>query len=277
MRQTNREDCVIHANCQGEPLAKLLMASPEFAARWRIHIYTNYTRDAIPDAILKNATLFCYQHLGPEWEDLSSESLLSRTGPGTRPVCIPNMFFQGYWPFWTNNSPMQFGDYLLDKLYEAGAGKPEILRIYLHGAVEKMVDLEEVVRRTLEIEFSKEAACDVKTAGFVADNWRNVRLFQTVNHPDKPLLVHMAQGLLAHLGLPPLPRETCDAFTFDYEGFALPIHPKVAAFHGLPFADAETAYPVFGRRMTFARYISRYIDCRMNHLEDMFLAYLQLV
>ena len=272
-----REDCVLHANCQGEPLARLLMASPEFAARWRVHVYTNYTRDAIPDAVLKNATLFLYQHLGPEWEEVSSEALLARTGPATRPVCIPNMFFLGYWPFWTNDSPMEFGDFFLDKLFEAGAGKPEILRIYLHGDVSKMADLEGGVRHTLEMEFAKEERCAVKTAAFVAENWKKTRLFQTVNHPDKPLLLHTAQGLLDHLGLAPLPHAACDAFAYAYEGFDLPIHPKVAAFHGLPFAGDETQYPVFGRTMTFARYISRYIDCRVNHMEDTFLGYLQMV
>ncbi|MCC8194568.1 MAG: hypothetical protein LIP28_07985, partial [Deltaproteobacteria bacterium] len=195
MKDDTREVCVLHANCQAEPLSRLLMASAEFAARWRIRIYTNYTREAIPDPILKAATLFLYQHLGPEWGEVGSDALLARLGPDARPVCIPNMFFLGYWPFWTRNSPMEFGDFFLDKLYESGAGKPEILRVYLHGDVRKVVDLEAVVRDTLDAEFAKEERCAVKTAPFVAANWKTIRLFQTVNHPDAPLLVHVAQGL----------------------------------------------------------------------------------
>lgn len=277
MQDDFREDCVLHANCQGEPLARLLLASPEFAARWRIHLYTNYTRDAIPEPLLRNATLFLYQRLAPEWGDIASDRLLALAGPQMRPVCIPNMFFLGYWPFWTNKGPMDFGDMVLDKLYEAGAGKPEILRIYLHGDVRKMADLDAVVRETLATEEDKEKHCDVKTAGFVAENWKKARLFQTVNHPDAPLLVHVAQNLLTHLSLPPLTKDVCEGFSFGYEGFDLPIHPKVAEYHGLPFAGENTEYPVFGRTMTFSRYVSRYIDCRMNHLEDGFLGFLQVV
>lgn len=277
MHDDHREICVLHANCQGEPLAELLMASPAFASRWRIQFYTNYTRDAIPENALKNATLFLYQHLGPAWGDIASDRLLARAGAQTRPVCIPKMFFLGYWPFWTGKSPMDFGDIWLDKLFEAGAGKPEILRIYLHGDVRKMADLAAVVRETLAVEAAKEERCAVKTAGFVAENWKRVQLFQTVNHPGVPLLLHVAQGLLAHLGLPPLEQAVCDAYSYGYEGFSLPIHPKVAAFHGLPFAGDEAEFPVFGRAMTFAGYVSRYIDCRMNHLEDNFLGYLQMV
>ena len=272
-----REDCVLHANCQGEPLARLLLASPEFAARWRIHLYTNYTRDAIPEPLLRNATLFLYQHLSPEWGDIASDRLLALTGPRTRPVCIPNMFFQGYWPFWTNKSPMDFGDTVLDKLYEAGADKAAILRVYLYGDVRKMADLDAVARETLATEAAKEEYCAVKTAGFVTENWKKIRLFQTVNHPDTPLLLHVTQNLLAHLGLPPLTNDVCEGFSFDYEGFVLPIHPKVAEYHGMPFAEESTEYPVFGRTMTFSRYVSRYIDCRMNSLEDGFLGFLQMV
>ncbi|MDL2210885.1 hypothetical protein LJC26_08820, partial [Desulfovibrio sp. OttesenSCG-928-O18] len=260
MEHSHLEDCVLHANCQGEPLALLLGLSPEFAARWRIRQYTNYTRDAIPDSVLQNATLFLYQHLGPEWGDISSEALLQKTGPGTASVCIPNMFFKGYWPLWTSDSPMDFGDTLLDRLYLSGAGKPEILRIYLHGDMKKLADPAGVLAKTLATEREKERYCDVKTAAFVEENWRKTRLFQTVNHPDVPLLLHAAQGILRHLGLAPLPEAVCAEFSYGYEGFDLPIHPQVAAFHGLPFAGEDTEYPVFGRRMTFTQYISRYID-----------------
>lgn len=277
MNDESRELCVLHANCQGEPLAELLMASPGFASRWRIQSYTNYTREAIPESALRTATLFLYQHLGPEWGDVGSEALLARLGSRAWPVCIPNMFFLGYWPFWTSDSPMEFGDSLLDTLHASGAGKPEILRVYLHGDIRKMADLEGVARHSLEREFAKEERCAVKTAPFVAANWRTTRLFQTVNHPDAPLLLHAARELLAYLGLPPPTPELCDSYSFGYEGFELPVHPGVAAYHGLPFAGEETLYPVFGRRMTFAQYVSRYVDCRLNRLEEFFLAYLQLV
>lgn len=267
----------MHANCQGEPLALLLAKSPEFSAKWRVAHYTNYTREAIPKSVLKTATLFVYQHLGAEWGEVASQALSARLNPLAERVCVPNMFFAGYWPFWTSKSPMNFGDYFLDKLYEAGAGKPEILRIYRHGNVAAMADLEGVVAETLALERKKEERCVVKTADFVEKHWRSMRLFQTVNHPEAPLLVVTAQGILAHLGLSPLPDSVCREFTFDYEGFELPIHPKVAARHGLSFAGEDAEYRVFGRKMTFDQYISRYIDCRMNHMEADFLAYLQLV
>ena len=272
-----RERCVLHANCQGEPLAALLALSPEFSTRWQVTHYTNYTREPVPEHALRDATLFLYQHLGPEWGDISSDALLARGNPKALAICIPNMFFKGYWPFWTNKSPMDFADTLLDKLIDAGAGKPEILRVYRYGKIEIMADLSGIVATSLAVEEAKEERCAVKTAAFVAENWRRMRLFQTVNHPDVPLLLHAVQQLLAYLGLPCLSEEVTAPFAYPYEGFALPIHPRVAAAHGLPFAHEGTEYPVFGRMMTFDQYISRYIDCRLNHMDKEFLAYLQLV
>ncbi len=280
MAGTNTPElCILHANCQGEPLAALLAASPDFARRWRVRHYTNYTREAIPGEALQTATLFLYQHLGAEWDDFASNALLARLPSSCAALCLPNMFFKGYWPFWTADSAMPFGDTLLDKLIDAGAGKPEILRVYLHGPVEKMADFDGIVGETLARERQKEQECGcvAPTADLVAARWREERLFQTVNHPGETLLLHVADGILARLGLPALPGDVRKNFRAEYEGFELPIHPKVAAHHGLPFAGDATAYPVFGRSMTFIQYISRYIDCRLNGMESDFLGYLQLV
>lgn len=277
MERDDRELCLLHANCQGEPLALLLASSPEFSARWRVRHYTNYTREAIPEEALRDATLFIYQHLGPEWGGFSSDSLLGEINPAASSLCIPNMFFKGYWPFWTSDSPMDFADVLLDTLYASGAGKPEMLKIYLHGTVTRMVDVDGTVAETLRIEREKEKRCDIETSAFMARHWRERPLFQTVNHPGEELLLLVAQGVLAHLGLPCLSGDVCAAFRYDYEGFHLPIHPKVGAHLGLEFAGEDTEYPVFGKKMNFAHYVSRYIDCRLNGLEDSFLAYLHLV
>lgn len=44
MHRDTREECVLHANCQGEPVARLLGLSPEFSGALRVTHYTNYTR-----------------------------------------------------------------------------------------------------------------------------------------------------------------------------------------------------------------------------------------
>ena len=111
---SRQELCLIHANCQGDPLAWLLAATPEFAVRYEVRRYTNFERELIPPEELARCTLFIYQHLGEHWDEHASDRLLARVAPGALRCCIPNMLFKGYWPFWTNRSSMDFGDTFLD-------------------------------------------------------------------------------------------------------------------------------------------------------------------
>jgi hypothetical protein len=61
----------------------------------------------------------------------------------------------------------------------------------------------------------------------------------------------------------------------DYEEFTLPIHPQVAAFYGLQYADAQTRYPAYGKQKTFDEYAAAYVDCRLAGIDN-FIGYLQL-
>lgn len=74
----DRQLCVLHANCQGEPMAALLRLCPGFAARYEIRLFTNYTREPVPDEVLSSCSLFLFQHLGPQWNGLASEALLKK-------------------------------------------------------------------------------------------------------------------------------------------------------------------------------------------------------
>ena len=96
--------CILHANCQGGPLTRLLRLSPAFSRRWDILHITNYDRSPVPSDALEHCSLFLYQHLGPQWGDLASENLLSRLPRNAVSLCLPNLFFMGYWPFWTSDS-----------------------------------------------------------------------------------------------------------------------------------------------------------------------------
>ncbi len=271
----------MQANCQGDELETLLNASAAFRRRYRLARYTNYTREIIPEEALARCSVFLYQHLEGHWGDLSSASLLSRLSPAARSFCIPNLLFTGYWPFWTRHSPIDFGDSLLNRLIDEGAPKAAILKIYLHGDIRSFVDLDANLERCLAIEARKEAKTPFKVLDFIRASWRERPVFYTINHPGDEVMLRIAQGILAALDLPSLSEDEFAAARAagfpSYTEFSLPIHPQVAAHFNLPFGGPDTEYNVFGRRMTFARYISRYIDCRLNGMDKDFTGYLQVV
>jgi len=89
----DKELCIVHVNCQGPPLIQRLLSCPEFAKRYKCVLFTNYTKDPVPDEMLQQCSLFLYQHLGQDWGDLASEKLLSKLPKSARHLCVPNMFF----------------------------------------------------------------------------------------------------------------------------------------------------------------------------------------
>ncbi|MDR2727325.1 MAG: hypothetical protein LBC10_04965 [Deltaproteobacteria bacterium] len=268
--------CILHANCQGDPLAFLLAASPEFSARYAVRRFVNYRRDPIPGDLLARCALFLFQPLGDAWDELASSRLAERLPQDARCLQIPNMFFKGYWPFWTNAGPLDFGDSFLDRLAEQGLSQAEAMHVYLHGKLETKFDLDAIADETLARERDKERLAEVRSADFVAMHWRNRQLFTSVNHPAPELMIRAADGILAALDLPPAPeaaKRACPPCDADFD---LPIHPAVGRHFGLPFVSEARRYNIFGHPMSFAEYAACYMDCRLRGLDN-FIAYLHLV
>lgn len=270
------ELCLIHANCQGEPLANLLRAHPAFTARWSCRVVLNYTREPVPDEALAACTLFLYQHLGPEWGALSSSALLARANSSAGRIAVPNMFFKGCWPLWTSDPDFNYSDRLLDALLERGLTREQTLHLYLRTDPAKYFDLDALARESLAHERAKEAHAEVKYVDLVQDRWRDDQLFFTVNHPRKTLLRLVADGVLERLGLGPLPRSAFLAAPEELGEFELPVHPAVAARSGIAWAGPDRLWEVYGRKMSFAEYAGHYVDCKLLGERD-FISYLRIM
>ncbi len=267
--------CILHANCQGDPLAFLLRSTPEFAAEFDIFRAVNYRRDPIPDELLARCALFLFQPLGEKWDELASSRLMDKLPSTAVSLHVPNMFFKGYWPFWTNTGPMAFGDSFLDHLADQGLSLAEGMHIYLHGRLSSKFDLDAIAAESLERERDKERLAVVGTADHVAAFWKERQLFTSVNHPQAELCLRVADAILERLNLPPVPpaaRRACPLCDADFD---LPIHPEVGRHFGLPFVFPERTYNIFGKSLTFAQYAACYLDCRLRGSD--FIAYLHQI
>lgn len=273
--------CLIHANCQGVELETLLKASRSFSETFRIERYTNYTKESIPDESLAECGLFLYQHIGPQWGELSSAALLSKLPPLAASLQVPNMLFTAYWPFWTARGPMgEFNDKLLNQLIDQGLPKEAVIRQYASQKALKPADIAASYERSIAIERTKEENALVKTVDFVLERWKEKPMFHTINHPCAELLIHAAQKILEGIGMPRLSKRELEGLNSkglfpSYADFDLPIHPYVAAFHSLKFIGLESRFSFFGQSVSFEEYVSLYIDCRLQGREKDFPACLQ--
>lgn len=274
----DKRTAILHANCQGQPLAAFLSASPEFAQYFAPCVYVNYTREAVPAAALDACGLFLYQHLGPEWGELASAALLSRLPAGCPSLCIPNMFFRGPWPLWSGAPGFDYRDIYLDTLLGMGLTRRDILHLYLSTPLGKKYDLAALLAETVARETERQAHTPIQYLDFVLGHWRERPLFLSVNHPGPELLHRAAAGILAELGLAPMGQaDLPDASSLGegYVDFELPVHPQAAAFYGLAYGGEDRAYNVYGRAKTFAQYAEAYVDCQLSGIDD-FISYLHL-
>ena len=262
--------CILHANCQGDALRPLLENTPAFARHFEIRQFCNFTREEVPDRDLAACGLLLHQRLAPHWGEISTDRLLPRLGPDAQAIILPNLFFEGYWPVWTNAfTGIDFADSLLEKLLGAGLSPADALRLYLKGDPALLGDVEAVAEDSLAREEAKEADDPIRTTHILRERWREEQLFLTVNHPGRALVFHVAEELLRLLGLGPLPESVRRAYVHPQDEFWLPLHPALGPRLGLSFASRERRYPVFGASLTHQEYISAYLSCRAHGVADL--------
>lgn len=267
--------CLIHANCQGEPLFDLLTAHPDFAREFEVRHYVNYARQALPGADLGDCALLLYQRLEADWGELSSDALLARLPAGCRTFCLPNLFFLDYWPLWSSNAAFAYSDILLDALLARGLSDREILHLYLFTDPWRYFDLDARMEASRRREQAKEQHWDIAVSPVIRRRFRSDPLFRTVNHPGKSLCLLVADGVLAGLGYPPLPGPVRDALPDPFAEFTLPVHPAVAERLGLEFLPPKPLFPVYGRDMDIEEYVGCYLACKRAGETD-FIGFLRL-
>ncbi|XPV76772.1 MAG: WcbI family polysaccharide biosynthesis putative acetyltransferase [Desulfovibrio sp.] len=269
----SKKICLIHANCQGEGIIKGLYTSPNFAAQYHIRHITNYSREPFPQDLLKNCDLFLYQYLGEEWNELSSEYVLSQLPAGAKALCIPNYFYNGYWPLWDNTPGFNYRDIYLDELLDSSLSNEEIMILYMRGRIPARHDFTKRITASLIHEQKKESHTPIKYLTQYEKYAGSIQLFNTVNHPAPVLMAFLVRSILDIFGFPHPPDvPLLKAVDFAPE-FEHPIHPTVAKTFNLSFAPPEREYHVYGTPMTFARYIGHYIECRRAEQSD-FISYL---
>jgi hypothetical protein len=271
----NKELCLIHANCQGDPLVAALRLHPDFSARYEVKLYVNYAHEVIPENELTGCSLFLYQWLDPKWENLASEVLLRGIPAGARALCIPNLFFNAYWPF-CRSGLFEFEDIFLEELLARGLGKKEILHLYLNTDIRKYYNLDELIGQSRERQRNSERLrWDVPVLDFILERYQEEKVFNSVNHPNKEVCLHVADGLLDLLGFDPLPEELAALYPEPFSEYEAPIHPQVVDYMRLGFVQPGQKYFVYGQEKTFEEYAACYVDFRMLGLDD-FIGFMRL-
>ncbi|WP_291325796.1 WcbI family polysaccharide biosynthesis putative acetyltransferase [Desulfovibrio sp. UCD-KL4C] len=269
-----KKTCILQANCQGEPIEDLLNLSPEFKESYNTYRFTNYIREPIPDELLSKCDLFLYQHLAKGWGELSSETICSKLKDTCKTIAFPSMLFIHYWPLWSRQKGFDYPDIFLESLFERDLDESQIIHLFMNAKLTNIYDFKSIIAESEKIERQKESFCSAKYVDHILANYKQRKLFNTINHPGKELLTNTANAILFELNLSELTTAHIGAFPEPFPDFEQPIHPQIAEYLGLEFCGPDTRYHVYGAELTFREYAIRYIKCRKLGMED-FIGFLQ--
>ena len=269
-----KKTCILQANCQGEPIEELLNLSPEFKESYKTYRFTNYIREPIPDELLSKCDLFLYQHLAKGWGELSSETLCSKLKDTCKTIAFPSMLFIHYWPLWSRQKGFDYPDTFLESLFERDLDESQILHLFMNAKLTNIYDFKSIIAESEKIERQKENFCSAKYVDYILANYKQRKLFNTINHPGKELLAKTANAILSELNFNELPTAHIESFPEPFPDFEQPIHPQISEYLGLEFCGPDTRYHVYGADLTFREYAIRYIKCRKLGMED-FIGFLQ--
>ncbi len=279
----DKKICIISANCQGAYIEVLLKQHPKFSQDFEVFYFVNYLKQTVPEELLKKADLLIYQPLGSHWGNLSADYLEQHIKPSALKIKIPYLTFSLYFPFHTydyrnirtKTHPYGFypyGDKLCLELKRKGATIEEVLeKIFSFSYIRQNLNPEKVILDYKEFMSDIESRRDQKLLDFILDNFRDLKLFITYNHPAPPLMIYQVNDILEKLGYKHIDFND-DAlkplnYIFKYE---LPIHPYIAELINLKFeTDWENRkYNIYGNALTYEEYIVAYYHYDISRVGD---------
>lgn len=232
---------VVHGNCQAESLRVLLQGFESPVTTVRIPpVHELEPEDLAPlTDLVRRADVLVSQPIRPDYRGLpvGTSQLSALTGPSSRTVVVPIMRYAGLHPYQAivrhPSEPaavppvVPYHDLRTVAAAATGADAATALRWNAQAHADPAV-LREVGRLSLAELARRESRCDIAVSDLVEPLGQAA--VHTINHPGNALLVAVARRLQETLGLPV---EARDPGRVLLGGVRAPVHPAVAAAHGL--------------------------------------------
>ncbi len=270
-----KKSCVISANCQGAYIKALLEAHPVFSKDFEVRYFVNYQNEEVSQNLLEKCSLLIYQPLGDKWGTNSEKYLNDNIPKSCITIRVNYLTFPVYWPFQTQDSrntttasfpfgQFPYGDKFVLDLMAQGMSNDDVLRlVYDREAFTKKVELDAVISNYISHQRDIESRRDQKLLDYIMDNYKSVKLFETFNHPSRPLCIYQVNEILNQLGYASLGSEA-PPLSYLKEN-QQPIHPYVSELLKLEFSSDWTGkYNIWGKPLSVKEYYEAYINWDTN-------------
>lgn len=279
-----KKNCIVYGNCQITPIREYLMSSKSFN--------NIYTMMEVPPVhlcnrekglekqymdLLSHCDLFIYQPVSQVFSPYLSTDYILNELPHTC-ICIsfPVSYFTGYYPqnfsgkiisySEKESKKLLYADKNIIKLLNEGKSKEEIISILSDDNFYSFHDVKANLDATLQELRSREKILDITLDNFIEQNYKNINLFYTVNHPSYYVTRYLAMKILDKLGLPKNEISHITLHDLYFTGLMEPIYPSVSKHLNLSFINSPNKYFNLNNvPLKFNDYIDKSIDIHMHN------------
>lgn len=280
-----RQLCILYLSAIGDGMRWLLPMAEEFSRDYQLISYVSYEAHRItehkpvpPDQIEACDVLLCHHPdaltFAPGYRE-AYDSFLAGFPAGCRKITFGNPLFRALWPFRADdprnadpNRPVNrhgelpnypFGDSFVLERLQAAEAPEDVINSYLDLDVSSVVDLSKLLHETLAYLEANEQGCDIRSADFVADDFKETKPFSTDSLPSNALYLYVTNLTLNLLKINPLPLTLLGKLQLLVK-MEIPIHPSIGRFFDAAYITQTTRYRIDRQRyLTFAEYIHDYV------------------
>jgi tetratricopeptide (TPR) repeat protein len=291
-----KKSIIIYGNCQAQLYVDCLNNIPFFSDKFEVIWEPNAdlaywpARKELSELPIENC-VFLMEQLGRKPNEFPHKELLPPDCVVTR---FPYLKLNCLWPLLSHDprnnppTPPKFpagrfpcGDKIVLSMLKNNIPNEDIFDEYMKTDITEHVDLSEVYQADLSRIKEVDDKCDIKVYDLIIAQFRSTRLFNSFSHPSKNIFKLLLLEILEKAGLIDKDLkdkgsnasesqtlnetiiDSVDKFfnvhNFDHE--QVPVHPQVAKYFNLTWANSETRYLYFDfGYLTFSEYMQIYID-----------------
>ncbi len=182
----NKIDIVCFGNCQAMQIARYLDAYLDKNV-YNIYLLSNYDETFSSHETVRavsNADYIIYQPLNHTYEDLSEANIRQLAKEDAKFVAFPYIYNGGLYSLETDATKIIGEDTILE-LFNSGVSKENIMAMRERGEIN--FNLKEKFNESLNVMRQREEKTDVKLSDFIQNNYLEVQLFLSHNHPTNIL------------------------------------------------------------------------------------------
>ncbi len=270
MLNRHKKKFVIYGNCQALPLSRVFQLSLRLRRYFKliivkpIHVLTEADRRSLYQ-ILSDVDIFLHQPIGDHFGCFSISAVKKILKPSCLCISMPVCYFTGYGPETvtikdddtkTLNNFCDYHDFNIIGSFVNGETIDQCVANLKNPMYYEKSFVENNAENSLISLKDKERDTDIAIHDYIAEHWRNHRLFNSVNHCSNRVLFVVVNRVLDHLGLKPLSYLERLPNIEYLANTVLPVYRSISGL--LSFDSGRPVTRVRKKRVTLKEYVTAY-------------------